>query len=441
MRFQLSGSVADGTSIPFVLTMTDDSGSRPLNLEFVVSAPKLAYFAHRLDDTAGNYNAVIDPGETVGLEVVLANSGGQSAANVQATLTSGSGHAVVVSGQAGCLLVPAGGQGTLNPEFQVAISSGAPAGEVLTLNLALTAGAGYQAASSFKIKVGTNYYYEAEADGPWSLAASDDNAATGRWVRVDPIGTTYNGQPCQPEDDHTADPGTQCFVTGQGVSGGAAGDNDVDGGKTTLTTPLFDITHISAPRLTYWRWYTNNLGNNPNADIWLVQVSSDAGTSWIDLEHTTSSGNSWQEQSFLLASYIAPTSQVVARFVASDDANNSLIEAAVDDIEISGLSAPVSVQDGLAPLALRLAPVRPSPSRGGAVFSFVLPAATPVSLKLYDVCGRLVRGLVDAREAAGMHEVRWDGTDAAGAPAAAGVYFCRLQAGARTLSQRLVIVP
>ena len=93
-----------------------------------------------------------------------------------------------------------------------------------------------------------------------------------------------NGSNVQPEDDHTPDPGHICFVTGNGSEGGAAGENDVDGGKTTLLSPVFDVTGGSDLYLSYWRWYTNNLGNNPNADEWVVQVSSDGGLSWVDLQ-------------------------------------------------------------------------------------------------------------------------------------------------------------
>jgi hypothetical protein len=441
LRFRLSGTVADGTTLPFTLTMTDDTGNRALAVEFVVSAPRLSYYSHSLDEVSGgNGNGVIDPGESIFLPVTLFNTGGQTAVGVQGLMTSDNPHVFVAQETAGCSQVPSGGEAELVPPFQVIVSSEAAVGEVLTLNLALTAGSGYEAASTFNIKVGTNYYYEAEADGPWSLAAGDDNATTGRWVRVDPNGTVYNGQQCQPEDDHTAAPGVACFVTGQGSVGGAAGENDLDGGKTTLTTPVLDITRVADPRLTYWRWYTNNLGNNPNEDYWVVQISSNGGGSWVDLERTTSSGNSWQEKSFPLAGVITPSNNVRVRFVAEDAGTNALIEAAVDDIEISGTTTSVAVGGNGAPLTLRLDPARPSPSASGTILSFALPAASPVTLRLFGVDGRLVRTLVDARVDAGIHQAVWNGRNEAGAEAAPGVYFCRLRAGEKTLTQRLVLV-
>jgi hypothetical protein len=54
-----------------------------------------------------------------------------------------------------------------------------------------------------------------------------------------------------------------CFVTGQGVAGGQVGANDVDGGRTTLTTAAFDGTSTPSMVLEYYRWYSNNLGGAP----------------------------------------------------------------------------------------------------------------------------------------------------------------------------------
>ncbi|MDA1267326.1 MAG: choice-of-anchor B family protein, partial [Planctomycetota bacterium] len=93
----------------------------------------------------------------------------------------------------------------------------------------------------------------------WSAGAAGDTATTGVWVRGNPIGTD-----AQPEDDHSV-PGTQCWFTGQGSNGGSVGENDVDGGRTTLLTPIMDLTGGDMT-ISYWRWYSNSAGSSPNAD-------------------------------------------------------------------------------------------------------------------------------------------------------------------------------
>ena len=54
--------------------------------------------------------------------------------------------------------------------------------------------------------------------------------------------------------DASAPPGTLCYITGNGVPGGAIGAADVDGGATTLTSPLINMnagwTYFTAGMMT-----------------------------------------------------------------------------------------------------------------------------------------------------------------------------------------------
>ena len=438
-RFQVAGNAPDAEALSFTLTLHDDTGNRDAPISLSVTAPSLRYdFSQIIDAITGNGNGIPDPGETIQITVRLANSGRQNAENVHAVLTSANPYVTIIDGTAGCPLIQSGGgKAQLAPPYRLLVAGNAPAGEIINLNLAITAGFGYTAASTFKIKVGSAFWDDLEAAGAWTIGAPDDDATTGIWVQVDPNGTTYGSPPqqCQAEDDHTPDPGHVCFVTGQGSVGGTAGEQDIDGGKTTLTSPVFDLTHVREPVVKYWRWYTNNLGNNPSEDTWLVQISSDGGTSWVDLERTTASANSWNQFTYSVASFVTPTAQVVVRFVASDYGANSLVEAAVDDFDIAGTPMTVAVGDDVRPLVLRLEPARPSPTSGMTTVAFALPASGHASLRLYGVDGRLVRTLANGEMAAGIHRVDMDGTGIA-----PGIYFYRLNAGGRELTRRLVIV-
>jgi hypothetical protein len=80
----------------------------------------------------------------------------------------------------------------------------------------------------------------------------------------------------------------------------------------------------------------------------------------------------------------------------------------------------------------------PNPSRGAVGIQFGLPRPADVSLGVYDVNGRLVRNLVQTRRAAGRHELRWNGRDAAGRAVGAGVYFLRLVAKTESNTRQLV---
>ena len=82
----------------------------------------------------------------------------------------------------------------------------------------------------------------------------------------------------------------------------------------------------------------------------------------------------------------------------------------------------------------------PNPARGAATVHFDLAGAENVDLTLYDVSGRQVRQLAHGAFAAGPHDVTWDGLDAAGRPAAPGVYLARLKGARIQATHHLVLV-
>jgi hypothetical protein len=95
-------------------------------------------------------------------------------------------------------------------------------------------------------------------------------------------------------------------------------------------------------------------------------------------------------------------------------------------------------EDGLAgPTKLHLAQNDPNPFGERTEIAYSLPAETEVKLVIYDLAGRVVRTLVDARQEAGEKVVPWDGKDESGTPVAGGVYFYKLVAGDRVLTKKM----
>ena len=179
----------------------------------------------------------------------------------------------------------------------------------------------------------THVFDDAEIESGWTLGLASDDATAGQWVREDPIGTLDDGEPVQPEDDHSQT-GQLCFVTGNAeFTGDNSGAADIDGGATTLLSPVYNIPPGSQPILSYWRWYSNDLGQNPGSDIWQVEVSSNGGD-WMILEQTNESDNSWSEKQFLLTNLFDVPGSIQIRFTAEDAGSGSLVEAAVDDLRI-----------------------------------------------------------------------------------------------------------
>ncbi|MBN2170485.1 MAG: agmatine deiminase family protein [Candidatus Krumholzibacteriota bacterium] len=82
----------------------------------------------------------------------------------------------------------------------------------------------------------------------------------------------------------------------------------------------------------------------------------------------------------------------------------------------------------------------PNPFNPKTTFSFELLYPDDARLAVYDAQGRLVKVLVDGLCAAGRTAVTWDGTDEAGAPVPAGVYFYRLRAAGLEYGRPAVLV-
>jgi flagellar hook assembly protein FlgD len=84
--------------------------------------------------------------------------------------------------------------------------------------------------------------------------------------------------------------------------------------------------------------------------------------------------------------------------------------------------------------------VSPNPFSQGTVISFSAPTAIRVAIDIYNVHGQLVRTVFSGAADAGQHEVAWDGTDSRGARVARGVYFCRMNAGPFSATEKLVVL-
>jgi|GEM_PF-3227796 len=83
----------------------------------------------------------------------------------------------------------------------------------------------------------------------------------------------------------------------------------------------------------------------------------------------------------------------------------------------------------------------PNPFNPNTMISYACPARAHVSLKIYDVEGRLVKTLVDdPSHEAGVHFAAWGGRTDARKAVTSGIYFARLQVGQDTRSIKLVLI-
>ena len=81
--------------------------------------------------------------------------------------------------------------------------------------------------------------------------------------------------------------------------------------------------------------------------------------------------------------------------------------------------------DGL--FTTRLDHARPNPFNPTTTIAYSLAGRSHVTIRVYDIAGRVVRTLVDGEAEPGEHAVIWDGATDAGQRAASGVYFVRME--------------
>lgn len=242
----------------------------------------------------------------------------------------------------------------------------------------------------------------AEDFGAWQTGVVGDNATTGQWELNIPIGSF--GTPgdfstvVAPYYENTGGEfGEFCFLTGQSPSpDGGIGENDVDGGHTTLRSQNIDLTDYEEPVFSYYRWYVNAppSGANPGTDWWYVQVSDDGGSNWVFVEETRTQDISWRRNAFRVSDYIDITDEFRIQMIASDSTfegqnldGGSLIEAAVDDIHLweIGVAPGVEEVEDLAELN-----VYPNPVEDVLNMNLNLVEASLVRVELINTLGQVV---------------------------------------------------
>ena len=115
----------------------------------------------------------------------------------------------------------------------------------------------------------------------------------------------------------------------------------------------------------------------------------------------------------------------------------SNIPLQVDEVHLFDSQAhPIQVEKGTTsisettsqPNAFELLQNYPNPFNPETIIQYNLPTSSQVSLKVYNLMGQTVRDLVNAKNAAGVHRVTWDGRNDAGQKVESGIYFYRIEA-------------
>ena len=164
-----------------------------------------------------------------------------------------------------------------------------------------------------------------EQDRGWTVW-NDPSLTGGAWERGAPVVSGVTGDPPRADYDGSG----QCYLTQN-----RAGNSDVDGGPTCLTSPPIDLTGLPDPVLEFARWWAND---DQDGDPYDVEASSDDGATWVLLRRIQNVQPEWVREAIHLADFIPLTNQVRLRFSVRDTPNNSIDEGGLDAVLVSAFN-------------------------------------------------------------------------------------------------------
>lgn len=237
----------------------------------------------------------------------------------------------------------------------------------------------------------SNTFEVAAEDNLFTVGWGADNATAGIWEFGVPVPSFAQiGNPAsivQPGTNATPGGSRAAFTQNASSPNDPIGTADVDGGRTTLFTPVYDLSMYVDPVFSYMRWYTNDMGANPNTKNWDVFVTNNGGSTWLLVERTRRSDRSWRRNVVRVADILPPTSTVQFRFVAQDPNPGAIVEAAIDDIRIFDLAPATSIASVANKLQLL---AYPNPATQDLNLRFELLEDDQMNISLRNTLGQLV---------------------------------------------------
>jgi hypothetical protein len=171
------------------------------------------------------------------------------------------------------------------------------------------------------------FWDDFESNLGWAVNPNQtDPATSGIWERAIPQNVTYNSYTTQLG---TTVSGVYDLVTGR-LAGSSAGSYDIDGGKTSIRSPLIDLPSGKDLSLSF-SYYLAHLNNASSADYLRVTVIGESNqTVFQVLGSGTYVSAVWRTAEVNLSSFAGQTIYLLIE--AADDGSASLVEAGIDDV-------------------------------------------------------------------------------------------------------------
>ncbi len=185
---------------------------------------------------------------------------------------------------------------------------------------------------SIVLQLTKGYFDDFALDLGWTVSTT---ASTGAWELGVPLGTNNNCIAANPGVDDATDCSNMAYITGN--TGVTASDDDVDGGSTLLTSPVFDLSAYTSPTLQYSRWFYNAGGSGSPNDSLKIYLNNGLTTVLMEtVLASTALNSSWVQKTFNISSSITPTANMKVIVRTADASPGHIVEAGFDKFYIGG---------------------------------------------------------------------------------------------------------
>jgi len=372
------------------------------------------------DQSLGDGNFALEPGETIDLGIQLTNTGGEPLLNAFAILQSLNSELVVIDNYVTYGTIDPGESQYGSADFTVFAPANTPEDEAYDMRLTLMADGGYQQSDEFSLPVGNGVECDVEAgaeDWTWEAVSA---GWSNDWHVSSERNCTTGGQ--------------YSFKCGHFGSGDYSNHH-----FGCLLSPYINLP--LSGQINFWMWIdaqtqTSSLaldgailqyqrcGNWINLPSdYTYQIVSGSSGPFADGTEVFSGTSPWTQYSVALPDSLAGPGQI--RFVFGSDDYGSREGWYIDEIF---MGIPTSTEE-LGESEVFIDPqlsLSVNPFSSSLTFTYLLPGTENSSLEIFDVAGRLVTS-IDVLSGDTVQTVIWNGIDSAGGTVPAGVYIAMIR--------------